>query len=99
MGSSKSGNRTASPRRAKKRGALLNCRNVVGTEVFDLSALTKTDTVSLSLQLLDRVVAFAHQGDETSIEVLKELGVAIIEHRIEPITVLQPNGDVAAWIV
>ena len=104
MGSLKSGNRTRGKKRkgspvAKPGGVPLNCRSVHGTEVFDRSTLDKTKTVSLALELLDCVINSAHLGDTQSIAMLKDLRVEVIEQRIEPITVLRADDEVAVWIV
>ena len=41
----------------------------------------------------------AHLGDTQSIAMLKDLRVEVIEQRIEPITVLRADDEVAVWIV
>jgi hypothetical protein len=105
-GNKNSGNRTGKPRKSaprpqsqpRKSGKPFSTRLLDDRGLFDRSALSKSDTVNKGLEAIELLSLYASNGDERAIEYLASIGLQVIEERVEPIVVLKPDGEVAAWI-
>jgi hypothetical protein len=105
-GTKNSGNRTGEPRKSsprpqsqpRKSGQAFSTRHLDDRGLFDRSALSKSDTVNKGLEAIELLSLCASNGDERAIEYLASIGLQVIEERVEPIVVLKPDGEVAAWI-
>ena len=84
--------------RPKKQGARRVNVNLKNLGVVDDLPLNTTDTIDTALMMMSIVKNAALEGKPEAIALLARLGLEVSYFAIEPMIVLRPDGEVAAWI-